>query len=184
MHIACLLNSENPIQTQTQTFMKHCWQRWGQSTAWKIQTIEQGRGRNGGDEGWWKIFVCQQDQECNILASFYITVLINYRKGQIALLQIRRSVFQNCFIQFLDSFQAFVHGKFQSHKFSPWWIFHVIGLTKILVAPSIVFCTKAMWAVLILFGFSLSIVFFLCCNFVVWGYVYIDSTCCQLIQLV
>ena len=83
-------------------------------------------------------------------------------------MQIWPGIFQNyCFAQFLDSFQAFIHGKFQSHKFFPCWIFHVIGLTKIPVAPSIVFCTKAMWAVLILFGFSLSIVFFLCCNFVV-----------------
>ena len=34
----------------------YCRRRWGQSTAWKIQTIEQGRGRNGEEEGWWKNF--------------------------------------------------------------------------------------------------------------------------------
>ena len=55
LHIAGLLNSENPIQIQ----LKHSWnmycrRRWGQLTAWKIQTIEQGRGRNGEEEGWWK----------------------------------------------------------------------------------------------------------------------------------
>ena len=68
LHIAGLLNSENPIQIQ----LKHsrnmyCRRRWGQLTAWKIQTIEQGRGRNGEEEGWGKIFVCQRDQERDIL---------------------------------------------------------------------------------------------------------------------
>ena len=32
----------------------YCQWRWRQSTAWKIQTMEQGRGRNGEEEGWWK----------------------------------------------------------------------------------------------------------------------------------
>ena len=67
LHIAGLLNSENPIQIQLKHSLKmYCRRRWGQLTAWKIQTIEQGRGRNGEEEGWGKIFVCQRDQERDI----------------------------------------------------------------------------------------------------------------------
>ena len=110
LHIASLFNSKNPIQIQLKHSLNmymYCWQRWEQSTVLEIQTIEQGRGRNGEDEGWGKIFVCQQDQECDshyttinkyditqrrrlefkiqistldpmFLASFHITVFINY----------------------------------------------------------------------------------------------------------
>ena len=58
LHIACLLNSENPVQVQTKLSLNvFCWRRWGQSTTWKIHTIEQGRGRNEEEEGRWKICV-------------------------------------------------------------------------------------------------------------------------------
>ena len=56
LHIAGLLNSENPKSKYKLklSLNMYCRRRWGQSTAWKIQTIEQGRGRNGKEEGWWK----------------------------------------------------------------------------------------------------------------------------------
>ena len=54
--VAGLLNSKNPIQIQQKHSLDmYCRRRWGQSTAWEIQTIEQGRGRNGEEEGWGKI---------------------------------------------------------------------------------------------------------------------------------
>ena len=102
------LNSENPIQIQLKNSLNmYCRRSWGQSTHWKIQTIEQRRGRNGEEEGWGKTFLCPRDQECDIndmtinkyditwrrhlelkiqirtldsvfLASFHVTVFINY----------------------------------------------------------------------------------------------------------
>ena len=44
----------NPNWNFRNSLNMYCRRRWGQSTAWKIQTIEQGRGRNGEEEGWWK----------------------------------------------------------------------------------------------------------------------------------
>ena len=56
LHIAGLLNSENPVQIQTRTFIKHVLPvKVRAINRLKIQTIEQGRGRNG-EEGWGKIF--------------------------------------------------------------------------------------------------------------------------------
>ena len=56
LHIAGLLNSDNPVQIQTRTFIKHVLPvKVRAINRLKIQTIEQGRGRNG-EEGWGKIF--------------------------------------------------------------------------------------------------------------------------------
>ena len=68
LHIAGLLNSENPIQIQTETFIKHVLPA-------KVRAInrlkntnhrtkeEAGMGRRRADE---KFFACQRDQEHNI----------------------------------------------------------------------------------------------------------------------
>ena len=57
LHIAGILNSENLIQYKLKISLNtYGRRRWGQSTAWKIHTIEQRRGRNGEEEGWWKNF--------------------------------------------------------------------------------------------------------------------------------
>ena len=68
LHIAGLLNSENPIQIQTETFIKHVLPS-------KVRAInclkntnhrtkeEAGMGRRRADK---KFFVCQRDQEHNI----------------------------------------------------------------------------------------------------------------------
>ena len=52
LHIAGLLDSENPIQIQTQTFIKHVLPvKVRAINHLKNTTIEQGRGRNGEEEG-------------------------------------------------------------------------------------------------------------------------------------
>ena len=61
LHIAGLLNSENPMQIQTETFIKHV-------LPVKVKAINHLKNTNHGtrkraDE---KIFVCQQDKEGNI----------------------------------------------------------------------------------------------------------------------
>ena len=60
LHIACLLNSENPIQTRTQTFIKHV-------LLAKVRAINRLKNTNHttrkrqewGGGGVIKIFVCQ-----------------------------------------------------------------------------------------------------------------------------
>ena len=52
LHRAGLLDSENPIQIQTQTFIKHVLPvKVRAINHLKNTTIEQGRGRNGEEEG-------------------------------------------------------------------------------------------------------------------------------------
>ena len=108
LHIAGILNSEILIQYKLKISLNtYGRRRWGQSTAWKIQTIEQRRGRNGEEEGWWKNFcvstrsrtrhplydnqwiwhylktpywiqTSNQHPRFYVQASFHVTVLINY----------------------------------------------------------------------------------------------------------
>ena len=57
LHIACLLNSENPIQTQTQTFIKHVLLAKVRTinrlknTNHRIRKRQELGGGGGGEEG-------------------------------------------------------------------------------------------------------------------------------------